>query len=161
MHQVPDRAWTCPVVEHSSPAADDRLAFRAGGVGEAEARSEVVLVVMEVVLVVVAHADVDGQIRAHSDVVFKEYAENLFQKCYVPVARLQQIRCGDSAGVISGTGEGIGSGAVGKVIEPAAADVGDVDAKAELMSAAGVGGEISSVEVIFGAARVGLRPARS
>jgi len=43
-----------------------------------------------------------------------------------------------------------------EVVRVAAANVGNVNAKAELVLAAGVDGEVCSVKVIFGAARIGL-----
>ncbi len=76
------------------------------------------------------------------------------------LAGLDQVGGRNPAGVVGRTREGIGSGAIGKVVESSAADIRDVDAEAELMFAIGVSGEVGAVEVVFGSPRIGLRAAR-
>jgi hypothetical protein len=76
------------------------------------------------------------------------------------LAGLHQVGGRRRSSIVGGTGEGVCAGAVREVIEPAAADVGDVDAETELLLSAGVGGEVGAVEMVFRAAGVGLRAAR-
>ena len=71
-------------------------------------------------------------------------------------ARLQYVGGGNACGEVGAAGESVSARAVGEVVESTAANVGNVNAKAELVPAAGVGGEVCSVKVIFGAARIGL-----
>src|SRR5262249_30306791 len=63
--------------------------------------------------------------------------------------------------IVRRAGEGVGTGAVREVVQAAAADVGDVDTKAQLVLAIGIRGKIRPVEVVLGTTGVGLRPARS
>ena len=55
--------------------------------------------------------------------------------------------------------EGIGSELIRPVVEGAAADVGDIDAELDFMLSRGPGDDVGAVEVVFGAAFVGLRSA--
>ena len=61
--------------------------------------------------------------------------------------------------VVCGARESVGAGAIREIIEAAATDIRNVDAEAELMSAIGIRREISAVEMVLGASRVGLRSA--
>jgi hypothetical protein len=118
-----------------------------------------VRLVVEVVLPVVTDAEVEGEIRLQADVVFNETADNFFQEDYVALSGLQEVGADDRIawrGWRSAAGEGVGALAVGEVVEATAADIGNVDAEAELMFSVGVGGEVGAVEVIFGAAGIGL-----
>ena len=160
MQQVTDRTGAGAVVKNASATADDRLALRAGRIGETDARRKVVGIVVKIILPVVAHSHVQREIWLHANVVFHESAEHFFQKSNVALAGLHEISGWRRGGVVGRAGKSVGAGAVGEIVQPAAADVGDVDAKAELMLAVGVGGEVGPVEVIFGAPRIGLRPAR-
>src|SRR5437899_11705091 len=74
----------------------------------------------------------------------------------MPLAGLHEIGGWPRSRVLCSALEGIGAGAVGEVIEPAAADVRNIDAEAQLMFAAGISGKVGAVEMVFRAPRVGL-----
>jgi len=57
---------------------------------ETEARGEIVGVVAEEVLKVVAHAERKLQLRAHADAVFNKRPKNFFEEDTVPAALLDQ-----------------------------------------------------------------------
>ena len=159
VEQVADGTGPGAIVEDAGAAANDGLAAGRWSIGKAEARREVVGIVVEVVLPVVADSEVERKIRLQADVVLDESGDDFFQKNYVALAGLQEVSGGCGGGEIGAAGEGVSAGAVGEIVEAAAADVGNIDAEAELMLAVGVGGEVGSVEVIFGAAGIGLRAA--
>ena len=56
-------------------------------------------------------------------------------------------------------GEGVGAELIGEIIGAAAADVRNVDAEIQKMFAVDPGNDVSAVEMVFGAAGVGLRAA--
>src|SRR5260370_341230 len=92
--------------------------------------------------------------RPRANVGLDESTDNSFQKNDVAVAGLDQERRRSSRREIGATSERVGSGAIGEVVEAAAADVGNVDAEADLVLAVGVGGEVGPVEVVFGTAGI-------
>ena len=55
----------------------------------------------------------------------------------------------------------VGSQPIRKVIHSAAADIGDVHPKTQLMFPANITGKISAIKVVFSASRIGLRSASS
>src|SRR5260370_40739025 len=71
-------------------------------------------------------------------------------------AGLPYVGGGNACGEVGAVGESVSARAVGEIVESTAANIGNVNAKAELVLAAGVGSEVGSVKVIFGAARIGL-----
>src|SRR5579872_397055 len=156
VQKIADRTWAGAVVKHSSTSANDRLAFRCGRPGKAQTRSKVIRIIVEIVLKVVTDARINREVRAHSDVVFEKSAEHLFQKSDVALAGLQQVGCGNAGGIILRTREGVSSGAIGEIVEPAATDIGNVNTETDLMFTVGVGSEVGSVEVVFGPSGVGL-----
>src|SRR5713101_2828511 len=58
------------------------------------------------------------------------------------------------------TGIGVGSQLVREVIQSAAADIGNVDPKAQHMFSTHVRREIGAIKVVFSSTRVGLRSTR-
>ena len=106
VEQVADRAGAGAVVEQAGASANYRFTFFTGRIGEAEARREVVRLIVKVVLPVIPHAHVHRQIRSHTNIVFDKCAQDFFQKSHMPLARLYEIGCRHTGRVVGGTGEG-------------------------------------------------------
>src|SRR4029077_5978886 len=69
----------------------------------------------------------------------------------VALARLQREGGGVVGLKVCDAGESIGAGAISEIIQSATTDVGDVDAKAQFLFAAGISGKVSAIEVVLGA----------
>ena len=72
------------------------------------------------------------------------------------LAGLDQVSGGIAICEVVLAGERVGAGAVGEIVEAAAADVGDIDAEADLVLAAAVRDEVGAIEVRFSATRISL-----
>ena len=74
----------------------------------------------------------------------------------MPLPPLDHVAKREIGGVIRCGCEGVSSGLVGEIVEAAATDIGNVDAKLDLLALRGVGNDVCGIEVILGAPRVGL-----
>ena len=159
IQQVGDGARTGAVVKQSGAAAEHGFAFGSGRVGETEARSEIGGDVVEVVLPVVADSGGHGKIWAQAEGVFDKSGNDLLDERHMAASLLNRDGLRAVRRVIGEAGERIETLREAVVCETAAADIGDVDTKFELVPAAGIGDEVGAVEVAFGAAQVTLRAA--
>jgi len=154
--KIGDGARTGSIVEKTSSAAKDGFTFGGWSKSEAEAWGEIVRVVMEEVLPIVAKADGDGELRINANRVFDKARDNLFEKNEMAVALLND-GCGWRVGLTVGeAGEGVRAELVREIVSATAADVRNVHAEIQKMLAVGVSDDVSPVEMIFGAAGISL-----
>ena len=111
---------------------------------------------MEVVLPVVANAKGNGEISARAYGVFCDARKGLLEEVDVALATLGEIEEGLRCRVGAEVGEGVGAELVGPVVEAASANVGNIDAEFDLMLAGSPGDDVGAVEVVLGAALIGL-----
>ncbi len=114
---------------------------------------------MKIILPVIAETNGNGKFAIHADGIFDKAGECFFQENQVPVALLDGDG-GRSFGLKGGeTGERVATELIAKVVGAAAADVRNVNTEIEEMLAVNPGDDVGAVEMVFGAAGIGLRAA--
>ena len=156
MEEIGDRPGAGAGIENAGPAPKNGLAPGRGSVRETETRGEIVGIVVKIILPVVAKTDGNGKFAIHPDGIFDKAGECFFQENQVPVALLN----GDSRrGVgLKGheAGECVSAELIGEIVCAAAADVRNVNTEIEELLAVNPGDDVGAVEMVFGAAGIGL-----
>ena len=154
--KIGDGARTGSIVEKTSAAAKHGFTFGGWSKSEAEARCEIVRVVMKEALPIVAKADGDGELRIDANRVFDETGDDLFEKNEMAVTLLNDDSGWRIRLKVGEAGEGVRAELIREVVSAAAADVRNVYAEIQKMLAVGVGDDVGAVEMVFGAAGVSL-----
>ena len=157
--KIGDGARTGSIVEKTSATAKDGFTFGGWSKSEAEARCEIVRVVMKEVLPIVAKADGDGELRIDAHRVFDEAGDDLFEKNEMAVTLLNDDSGWRIRLKVGKAGEGVRAELVREIVSAPAADVRSVHAEIQKMLAVGVGDDVGAVEMVFSAAGVSLCPA--
>src|SRR5262249_4802097 len=116
-----------------------------------------VVVVVEVILPVVPDTHHDRHVGPDADLVLRETAEHFFEEDDVTVPRLLNERIRAAGDVISEAREVKRARRVRVVVEPAAAQVGNLEAHLRGMPARGPVHDVGELEVMFRAGAISLR----
>ncbi len=127
--QVGNHSRPGAVIEETAAGANHSLLRLPRRVGEGKARGEIVVVV-KIILPIVAHTRGNLKIRKHAKLILEESAQHVLDEYNVPISRLPQQRK-RMVGIVLQSRKSISAEGVGVVVQSPAADVGNVDSRAE------------------------------
>src|SRR5262249_5335126 len=136
------------VIKTPRPAAQNRFPFLIRRVCERNARGEVILV-SQIILLVITHAQGDGKIRTRQNLILRKQAEFLLPKRQVAVALVNGIQERAVIQIIFQGCEGERPAEVRLVTKSATTDVRNVQAASDKMSTLRPGKNFIQLNVVF------------
>src|SRR5262249_39610176 len=91
LQQIGDGSRPRAVKEHTRAPTDHGFSPQPWCVREANSWGKVVSVIVEVVLPVVAHSQIQREVRSQADVVFNESGQHLLEEHHVALSRLHYV----------------------------------------------------------------------
>src|SRR5581483_258873 len=156
VQKIGDRTRTGSIEEHTPTTADDQFAFLPRRPGEAQARREIICIIVKVVLEVVAQAC--GKLKSgfHADIVLDKSSNILFQEHQMPLPALDKVVGRTRCRIVSKARETVSPKSVREVVCASAAPVGYLNTELEIVLAAIIRDDVRALGVRLSPFFVGL-----